>query len=63
VDRETPCGWDQIYRSLERLGRLDLLEVNIPPKSWLPSRSGGPRRTVRRAMVKTDEEKAAEGRA
>jgi ferredoxin len=63
VDRETPCGWDQIYRSLERLGRLDLLEVNIPPKSWLPSRSGGPRRTVRRAMAKTDEEKAAEGRA
>jgi ferredoxin len=59
VDPDTPCGWDQIYRSLERLGRLDLLEVNIPPKNWLPSRSGGPRRITRRSAVRSPEEKKA----
>ncbi len=62
VDRETPCGWEQIYQSLGRLGRLDLLEVNIPPRSWLPSRSGGPRRTVRPSVAKGAEERAAEVR-
>lgn len=59
VNRDLPCGWDQIYRSLERLGRLDLLEVNIPPKNWLPSRSGGPRRVVRLPAVQGEEEKEA----
>lgn len=62
VDRETPCGWERIYQSLGRLGRLDLLEVNIPPKNWLPSRSGGPRRTVRPSVVKGADERAAEVR-
>jgi ferredoxin len=62
VDHDIPCGWDQIYRSLERLGRLDLLEVNIPPKNWRPSRSGGPRRIVHASIVQGDEERAAEGR-
>jgi ferredoxin len=59
VNRDLPCGWDQIYHSLERLGRLDLLEVNIPPKNWLPSRSGGPRRITRPTVVQGKEEKEA----
>ena len=60
VDPDIPCGWEQIYRSLERLGRLDLLEENIPPKNWLPSRSGGPRRILRTSAVQGPEEKRAE---
>jgi ferredoxin len=59
VSPETPCGWEQIYHSLEALGRLDLLEENIPPKNWLPSRSGGPRKIVRRSAVQRPEEKNA----
>jgi hypothetical protein len=61
VSPETPCGWEEIYRSLERLGRLDLLEESIPPRNWLPSRSGGPRRIVRRPAVLSDDEKNPEG--
>lgn len=57
IDPELPCAWDEIYRSLERLGRLELMDVTIPPKDWRPSRHGGPRRTVRRAVVLADEEK------
>jgi ferredoxin len=60
VDPDTPCGWEQIYRSLEKLGRLDLLEENIPPKNWKPSRSGGPRRVVHRSAVQLPEEKGAQ---
>jgi ferredoxin len=47
VDPDTPCGWELIYRSLERQGRLDLMDENIPPKDWRPSRSGGPRRVTK----------------
>jgi hypothetical protein len=61
VSSETPCGWEEIYRSLERLGRLDLLEESIPPRNWLPSRSGGPRRIVHRPTGLSDEEKQMEG--
>jgi NAD-dependent dihydropyrimidine dehydrogenase PreA subunit len=57
IDPDTPCGWDLIYRSLKQQGRLDLMEAVIPPKNWRPSRSGGPRRTVRKEAVQTDEEK------
>ncbi len=59
VNQDTPCAWDQIYQSLRRLGRLDLMEVNIPPKNWLPSRSGGPRRIVRKEAVLSPEERQA----
>jgi hypothetical protein len=57
VDPDTPCGWDQIYQSLKRLGRLDLIDRVIPPKNWMPSRSGGPRKIVRLEAVLTPEEK------
>jgi hypothetical protein len=33
------------------------METLIPPKNWKPSRSGGPRKTVRKEAVRTDEEK------
>jgi hypothetical protein len=46
VSPDTPCAWDQIVKALDRQGRTDLLENNIPPKDWRPSRSGGPRRII-----------------
>ena len=61
ISPETPCAWEEIHRSLERLGRLDLLEEPIPPKNWLPARDGGPRRIVRKEAVLTDEQKRAKG--
>lgn len=57
VNPEIPCAWDQIYHSLKRLGRLDLIEQVIPPKNWLPSRSGGPRKIVKKDAVLSPEEK------
>lgn len=61
VDPDIPCAWDQIYQSLKRLGRLDLMEEVIPPKNWIPSRSGGPRRISRKDALLTEEEKKAKG--
>lgn len=61
ISPDVPCAWDEIVRSLERLGRSDLLERPIPPKNWLPSRSGGPRRVVRPEAVLTEKEKAMKG--
>ncbi len=61
VSPETPCAWEEIYHSLERLGRLDLLEEPIPPKSWLPARDGGPRKMVVEEAVLTEEQKKAKG--
>ncbi|MDD1768005.1 MAG: methylenetetrahydrofolate reductase C-terminal domain-containing protein [Methanomassiliicoccales archaeon] len=57
VNPDTPCAWDQIYNSLKRLGRLNLIEKVIPPKNWIPSSSGGPRKIVRAEAVLTPEEK------
>lgn len=61
ISPDTPCAWEEIYRSLERLGRLDLLEEPIPPKNWLPSRSGGPRKMVRKEAVLTEEQRRLKG--
>jgi ferredoxin len=61
IDPDTPCGWDLIYRSLKEQGRLDLMDVLIPPKNWRLSRSGGPRKTVRKEAVQTPEEKRIGG--
>jgi ferredoxin len=58
VSPDTPCAWEEIYLSLKALGRLDLMEQVIPPKNWLPSRSGGPRKIVRPEAVLTPEERA-----
>jgi ferredoxin len=61
IGKETPCAWEEIYQSLKELGRLDLLEANIPPKDWTPSRSGGPRKIVRPEEVMTEDEKQLRG--
>jgi hypothetical protein len=61
IGNDTPCAWEEIYQSLKRLGRLDLIEQNIPPKNWTPSRSGGPRRITRPEAVLTKEQKEAKG--
>jgi len=62
IDPDLPCAWVQIYESLERLNRLDLMETIIPPKNWLPSRSGGPRRIVKKdALLSPEEKEAKEG--
>ncbi len=57
VGQDTPCAWDQIYQSLTRLGRQDLLERTIPPKNWRPSRNGGPRRVINQEAVLSPLEK------
>jgi hypothetical protein len=62
ISPDTPCAWDQIYHSLERLGRPELIEVVIPPKDWRPSRSGGPRKIVRpEALLDPEERRMLEG--
>ncbi|MBN1109849.1 MAG: methylenetetrahydrofolate reductase C-terminal domain-containing protein [Methanomassiliicoccales archaeon] len=58
ISPDTPCAWEQIVRSLEARGRLDLLEANIPPKDWRSSRSGGPRRTVNAEASAGEQQKA-----
>lgn len=57
IDPDIECAWDQIYQSLKELGRLELMEEVIPPKDWIPSRSGGPRKIVKEDAVLTEEEK------
>jgi hypothetical protein len=62
IGKDTPCAWEEIYQSLKELGRLDLLEANIPPKDWTPSRSGGPRKIVRPEAVIVESEKQMRGK-
>jgi hypothetical protein len=61
VSPDTPCAWDQIVRALEKQGRTDLLETNIPPKDWRPSRSGGPRRIVNQEAAPGEAQRAWRG--
>ena len=58
---DTPCAWEEICRSLESLGRLDLLEEPIPPKNWLSARDGGPRKIVNKEAVLSEEQKRLKG--
>lgn len=58
ISPDTPCAWQEIYDSLRRLGRLDLLEATVGPKDWRPSRSGGPRRIVKESAVLSEEERS-----
>jgi ferredoxin len=62
ISPDVPCAWDEIYQSLKRLGRLDMLDEPLPPKNWLPSRSGGPRKIVNDQALFTIEEKALRGK-
>ena len=42
INPDLPCAWHLIIERLIRLGRLDKLEVVIPPKDWSVSLTGGP---------------------
>ena len=46
-----------MYQNLKRLNRLEMLSEIIPPKNWIPSRSGGPRKIIRKEMVLSEDEK------
>ena len=61
VSKETPCAWEEIYLSLQAQGRLDLLEEPIPPKSWLTARDGGPRRSLIKEAMMTEEQRRLKG--
>ncbi|GAH85259.1 unnamed protein product, partial [marine sediment metagenome] len=40
IDPERDCGWELIYNSLKRIGKLDRLNKFIPPRDYakiLPS--------------------------
>lgn len=50
VSEEIACGWQLIVDRLKALGQLDRLQVNIPPKNWATSRSGGPRKVVKKEL-------------
>ncbi len=39
---DLPCAWHLIIERLSKLGRLDKLEVVVPPKNWSVSLTGGP---------------------
>ena len=47
VSKDIDCAWQLIYDRLKGLGKLDLLNVVLPPKDWSKARDGGPRRVVR----------------
>ena len=48
VDPENiDCVWQLIYDRMEKLGRLDELELNVPANNWTAGRDGGPRKIVR----------------
>ena len=34
VDPERECGWDKIYKRLEKMGRTDLLKTSIKPRDY-----------------------------
>ncbi|MDA8308844.1 MAG: methylenetetrahydrofolate reductase C-terminal domain-containing protein [Deltaproteobacteria bacterium] len=47
IDKEVPCGWQLIYERLKELGELKRFEQPTPPKDWLTSRDGGPRKMTK----------------
>ena len=49
VDPENiQCAWQLIYDRLKSIGRLDILEVNMPIKDWSKAHDGGVRTTERK---------------
>lgn len=47
VDNEIECVWQLIYDRMKKLGQLDDLEQNVPPKDWQTAGHGGPRKITR----------------
>ena len=51
VNPDIDCAWQQIIDRLKTLGQLDNLRKYIPPKNWIASHAGGPRKLVREDHV------------
>ncbi len=47
IDSEIECAWQLIIDRLEKLGRSQELERQIPIKDWSHDRHGGPRTVIR----------------
>ena len=47
VNPDIPCAWYLIHERLEAQGQRHLIDAFIPPKSWVNSRDGGPRKLTR----------------
>jgi ferredoxin len=47
INPDIPCAWYMIHERLEQQGQSHLIDVFIPPKNWVTSRDGGPRKQVR----------------
>jgi ferredoxin len=48
VDPENlDCAWNLIYTKLKRVGLLDRMMENRPPRDWSKAHDGGPRRVIR----------------
>ncbi len=47
INPEIPCAWHRIHERLKLQGKLEKMDEFIPPKSWITSRDGGPRKQVR----------------
>jgi ferredoxin len=52
IDPQVPCGWYLIIERLKELGQLDRYLEIIPPKDWLQSRDGGPRKIIREDLLR-----------
>ncbi len=49
--KDVDCIWDQIYKRMMALGRMDqLMEIELE-KDWSKARDGGPRRVVREDVM------------
>ena len=51
IDSEIPCAWYMIHERLKAQGRDQLIDAFIPPKSWITSRDGGPRKQKREDLA------------
>ena len=51
VNSDIDCAWQEIIDRLKALGQLDNLRKYIPPKNWITSHAGGPRKLVREDHV------------
>jgi len=51
IGGDVDCIWELIYARLKKLGQLDLLLQEKPPKDWSASISGGPRKIIREDLT------------
>ncbi len=49
------CGWQKIFDRLKTLGRLELLNDNVPPRDWSKMHDGRPRKLRRPDLTLDDE--------